>query len=455
MKTIFVGLIFLCLYSSAQETRDDIAEDREGIQWVKGLSWEQIKEKAQKENKYIFVDCYATWCGPCKRMDEEVYVKDTIGEYMNAKFVNVKVQMDKTKNDDEEVRKWYNDAAQLQARYKVVAFPSYLFFNPQGQIVHRDLAYIEPEKFLTMVAKAFDPKSQYYHLKAEYESGQKDYAIVRDLVGQAKRFGDDQFVKQLRSDYLSYLSKQRRSIIFNKGNIDFIASAIQNTKSPWLKMFYTDENKINKVMGQSGFATRVIDSAIAREFINPALSALQPGQEPDWNTMYINIKTNFYEKYAMRNIAWKKAWWYRLKKDSKKYRKYFVECLDIGAMDTSFFMTDIEMNFFAYEIVVKMKPNEREENNILNKAIQMMEGVVRRSDNIIPYSDDPKKDSALTVKWKCRKIDNFASLLYVAGRKKEAIEWEEQAVRIAESNSDSINLNEYKNILNAMKQNKF
>ena len=70
-----------------------------GIRWTEGLTWEQVKQKAKQENKYIFLDCFATWCAPCKKMDLDVYTNDTVGSYFNEKFISVKVQMDKTKKD--------------------------------------------------------------------------------------------------------------------------------------------------------------------------------------------------------------------------------------------------------------------------------------------------------------------------------------------------------------------
>ena len=30
------------------------------------LSFEEALEKAKKSNKLLFVDCYTSWCGPCK-----------------------------------------------------------------------------------------------------------------------------------------------------------------------------------------------------------------------------------------------------------------------------------------------------------------------------------------------------------------------------------------------------
>jgi thiol-disulfide isomerase/thioredoxin len=88
-----------------------------GIKWTTGLTWQQVKAKAKKENKYIFVDCYATWCKPCKEMDVKVYTVDSVGEFLNKEFISVKVQMDQTKNDNAEVRSWYKTASDISNRY--------------------------------------------------------------------------------------------------------------------------------------------------------------------------------------------------------------------------------------------------------------------------------------------------------------------------------------------------
>src|SRR5688500_7757549 len=78
----------------------------QGIKWTTGLTWEQINQKAKTENKYIFLDLYATWCGPCKEMDKSVYPNDTVGLFFNNKFVSVKVQMDRTKKDNAFIQSW-------------------------------------------------------------------------------------------------------------------------------------------------------------------------------------------------------------------------------------------------------------------------------------------------------------------------------------------------------------
>lgn len=453
MKTMLIGLMFLWSISNAKEIQNG-KEDGAGIQWVKGLSWDQIKEKAKKENKYIFVDCYTTWCGPCKRMDDEVYVKDSIGNFMNTKFISVRVQMDRTKNDDAEIRKWYQEAAKMQEQYKVTVYPSYLFFDPQGQIIHRDVSFAAPDKFLAMASKAFDPKSQYYALKAEYESGQKNYTLVRYLVTKGEKFRDHEFVSRVKSDYLKYLLKQPQSVIYTKDNIEFIASAMPDTKSPWFKIFYKTGKRINDLMGQSSFARRAVDSAIAREYINP-FYILRSERTPNWDSMYANIEMDFGIKYANRNITWKKMLWYRVRNIKDKYMQNFIEFVEMDGMDTFYLQSDIEINSFAYFEVLKADSVELAlYPQIENTTIQMMEGVVRRAGTIIYTLNegDPKKDTAFSLRWRAMKIDTYARLLFKKNRKKEAIQWQEEALRISEVMRDTRNSIRFRKVLQAMKE---
>jgi thiol:disulfide interchange protein len=124
---LIVCAFFLCGIGKAQEN---------GIKFETGLSWQQVKAKAQAENKLIFMDCYATWCGPCKQMEQEIYPRKEVGDYLNAHFVNVKLQMDKTSSDEQLVRTWYACADSLSKLFHISAYPTYLFFSMDGQPLH-------------------------------------------------------------------------------------------------------------------------------------------------------------------------------------------------------------------------------------------------------------------------------------------------------------------------------
>lgn len=151
-----VTLITICL---VLHTLLAGAQEMKGIKFEKGLSWSQIKEKAKKENKYIFLDAYTTWCGPCKMMSREIFTEASVGQYFNKNFINVAVQLDITAADDQAVKSWYQDAAALRKLYQLDSYPAYLFFNPQAELVHSIYGAIPvPEEFIRISKEAFNPR---------------------------------------------------------------------------------------------------------------------------------------------------------------------------------------------------------------------------------------------------------------------------------------------------------
>lgn len=62
------------------------------------LSFEEAIEKAKKENKLVFVDVYAEWCGPCKMLDRDVFPDKDLGKKLNKSFISIKVDGDEEIN---------------------------------------------------------------------------------------------------------------------------------------------------------------------------------------------------------------------------------------------------------------------------------------------------------------------------------------------------------------------
>lgn len=99
------------------------ASDKAGIQWQKnvdGVTFEQVKALAKKENKKIFLDFYTKWCGPCRSMDMNVFNQKEIGDFYNARFINFKI--------DAEV----GEGIELAKQYEVKGYPTYIFVDTEG-----------------------------------------------------------------------------------------------------------------------------------------------------------------------------------------------------------------------------------------------------------------------------------------------------------------------------------
>lgn len=127
IRSIYVlrPLLFFCFFSAQILAQGQLR--REGIAYATDADWMSILNLAKKENKYIFVDCYATWCNPCKRMDKDVFENDSVVDYINEKFVSVKIQFDTTSKDDKHVKQWHEIAKQFRVEYGINKFPTFLF----------------------------------------------------------------------------------------------------------------------------------------------------------------------------------------------------------------------------------------------------------------------------------------------------------------------------------------
>lgn len=80
---------------------------------------------AQKEKKYVFLDVYTTWCGPCKFMTATIFPDQAVGELMNAKFVNIKIDAEKGEGID------------VAKTYAVKGYPTMLILDSKGKELAR------------------------------------------------------------------------------------------------------------------------------------------------------------------------------------------------------------------------------------------------------------------------------------------------------------------------------
>ncbi len=116
-----------------------------GIQFV-DLPWAKILEKAKKEKKIIFFDAYASWCGPCKAMQKNVFTRKDVGDYFNATFINVKKDME------------IGEGPQLANRYPIEGYPTLFFVDGNGKLITTHLGAIMDGPELIKFAKAVTSK---------------------------------------------------------------------------------------------------------------------------------------------------------------------------------------------------------------------------------------------------------------------------------------------------------
>lgn len=398
-----------------------------GIKWTRNLSWEEIRAKAKSENKYIFLDCFTTWCAPCKRMDELVFSKLRVGEFINDKLISVKVQMDQTGKDNDFIKSWYKDAAEIMKQFKVTAFPTYLFFTPAGVIVHKERGYKIPEQFIDIAKVAItpgrkyvDPYKEFDAFVVNYESGKKNYRKMPAMIKKAQELNDRKLVERLSNDYLKYLEGLGRAKWYEKSNIECVASNLINSNSSFFSLFYNESKQIDDIMNKQGFSKKVVDRIIEHEITNPFLNRfyknVAPEQlvkqkvEPHWDSLFNIIAAMYNQDYADRGVRSAKTTFYHFVGRKSDYIISLISHMSNGDFDVQ---NDVALinacSWYIFEGSVESKE--------IFMAIQWMEKLIAGQ-----YFDQYNV------------LDTYAQLLYKvsmmfnANRFEEALKWEKKAL---------------------------
>lgn len=158
------------------------------INFLENPVWSTVLAKAKKENKIIFFDAYAVWCGPCKQMDAETYKDQAVADFYNANFINVKYDMEK------------GEGIMLAQQFAVTAYPSLLFINGDGEMLHKGLGFQVADQFLALAKTSLNPETQYYSLKNK--AMELSNVQFTKLVGMAIA-NKDEDIYDISRDYLA------------------------------------------------------------------------------------------------------------------------------------------------------------------------------------------------------------------------------------------------------------
>lgn len=131
------------------------------------LSLEEGLKKAKKENKIVFIDVYATWCGPCKYLSKNVFVDDDLGEFMNENFVSLKLDGEK------------GDGLRLMNEFSLDSYPTMLFLNSDMDLLQKIVGAVSAEQIEAVGNEVIHPEeTAIYQLEQQYKSGNRDRDVL-------------------------------------------------------------------------------------------------------------------------------------------------------------------------------------------------------------------------------------------------------------------------------------
>lgn len=374
------------------------------------VSLQQLKARARQENKYIFLDLYATWCGPCKEMDVKTYPDAGLGEWFNIRFVSAKVQMDKSKQDAAVIKDRYADAELLSREYGVSAFPTMLFLSPEGKLVYKTAGFMAARELKAEAEKAIDRYENYQRQLTWFRSSDKDKkqldtAKLKILVKAAREMKDGAIVFEASELYVGQLS---RAAVFEKENLEFIGTYL-SAKSRYFPLFFKQAAKVNVIMGKDFAENKVMD-LVKRELVDPYSSVLNP----DWDKMEKQAKLK-YEALGEETVwAYRLAYYFDKQNNWPLFGKYYKLYFDrVVPLNRSKLHIN-NMSWLIFEHVT--------DPAVLQTAVKAMQYELKSLGDKDPNT-----------------IDTYACLLYKSGKRNEAIQWEEKAVALSNNGKDFVN----------------
>lgn len=279
-KIVIVSIILVLVVFNVYSQEQNISAG--GMNFFEG-SWNDVLTAAKTQNKYIFVDAFADWCGPCKWMVKNVFTTEAAGNFYNENFIMYKFDMEKGEGVD------------FAKKYEVRVYPTYLYFNPDGEIVHRSVGSKPVEKFIEDGKNALDPAKQFLSMQKKYEQGERSESFLYDYVhALANANQKEELISEAAN---AYLGTQKQEDYTTDRNWEVI-QLISDINSPAFK--YLEQNR-DKFAAKFGNAN--VDMKIS-------FTKMQDYEKNRKWDDYAKVTSEFVDKYAMadagmlNNFAW-------------------------------------------------------------------------------------------------------------------------------------------------------
>ena len=207
----------------------------QGIKFVES-NFKEALTQAEQEKKLLFMDCYTSWCGPCRLLANRVFINDSIGQFFNKHFVSLKVDMEK------------GEGPALARQYGVKAYPTLLFIDPSTQeIVSQVVGFRTVKALLEDAEKAANPNRNLQGLAAQFNENPTNPAIASAYLEGLWAASLTQERDETLKNYLSRLTPEE---ICTTDNWKILSAHTENPYSYAFDCLHKNREGFRNVMGK-------------------------------------------------------------------------------------------------------------------------------------------------------------------------------------------------------------
>ncbi len=389
------------------------------------ITLEQAIQKAKAENKLVFIDGYAVWCGPCKKMAKTVFLEEEVGNYFDENFVALKVDVER------------GEGPMIKRKYGISGLPGYVFIDGDGLVVYRFSAAMPTEDFLKEAALAVsngkDPNSV-GRLSERYDAEKNDEKFVRLYLEKLKESKSTNYtdileyylniqktIKESDKEMVLLLADHKKEIVFG-GKADEIIQR-NNGSDAWKLYVRKDIREIfqkiprSMVENTTNYAVAKKDTTILELALKRAGEAGVKVDDNQRKRTYVYYYSNTGNGPMYKSMV-------------RDGNEAFIQSIDVN---------DMRSKYFSW----KKKKEEGDKNAQFTMPVSRRKSQEINS-MVASYAQfaDSDKDKADVIRWMKVAVDiypddastlsTYANVMYLFSEDKaKAIEIKEQAYQIA------------------------
>lgn len=203
--------------------------------------WQNVLNKAKAEGKMVFIDCYTSWCGPCKMLAKDVFTQKKVGDFFNKGFVSLKLDMEK------------GEGKKLKSFLDVKAYPTLVFLDADKNIIHKVVGGVKAEKLIAEAQLALDGKGIALYEK-KYNEGERNPEFLIDYLSMLESAYQKDKIAGVVEVYFENINKKD---LIEKKNWKLINKYIADYNSREFKYLVTNQSEFAELHGQKAVANKI------------------------------------------------------------------------------------------------------------------------------------------------------------------------------------------------------
>lgn len=226
----------------------------QGVQFT-DAPYKQLLQRAATEKKPVFYFIHASWCPHCQKMKSDVFPDETVGAFMNARFICAS-------RDGES-----GEGKALMHKYMLTSFPWFMVIDDKGTLLYSFGGEFKADTFLKELQNSLVPERQLPYLEQQFNSdyASSDKALTYIMALRKARIDASEAAAK-------YLSTQDEKQLVSPLNWKIIANGISDIGSREFQYVLSHQDEFAAVSSKERVDRKIKN--IVTELLRPFTESL-------------------------------------------------------------------------------------------------------------------------------------------------------------------------------------